>query len=205
MSKMALCMSAAQLAKEAFVDELGIGEDLTFNFFGWNNNNLVIVAQLRQEFAGVSLSKRLMLSAAVLSHMRYSWGIDAVSVVAEGFETMDKNSLNGRELAVAFVEEKDLVKECITVTHCEPNEVTSMLEVHLASITYNYAIGREVEWGGPIGFVRGTDEVLKNSPLPKMLIDCLSADIPEQITDDEIESSIDAIESMGFNIQEFMI
>lgn len=205
MSKMALCMSAAQIAKESFVDDFGIGEDLTFNFFGWSENNLVIVAQLRQEFAAIPLAKRLMLSSAVLAHMRHAWGIDAVSVVAEGFETLDKNSLNGRELSVAFVEEPDLVKECITVTHCEPNEVTSALEVHLASITYSYALGREVHWGGPIGFVSGTDVVLKNSPLPKMLIDCLTADFPDAITDDEINSSIEAIEKMGFNLQEFMI
>jgi len=201
---MALCMSAAQLAKESFVDEFGIGEDLTFNFFGWSENKLVIVAQLRQEFAVVPLTKRLMLSSAVLAHMRHGWAIDAISIVAEGFETLDKNSLDGRELSVAFVEEDNLVKECITVTHCEPNEVTSSLEVHLASVTYSYALGREVHWGGPIGFVSGADVVLKNSPLPKMLIDCLTADHPNEITDDEINSSVEAIKKMGFNVQEFV-
>lgn len=205
MSKMALCMSAAQLAKENAVDEFGIGEDLTFNFFGWKNNVLAVVVQLRQEFSMVPLVKRLMLSSAVLAHMRYAWGIEAISVVSEGFETLDKNSLNGRELSVAFVEEKDLVKECLTVTHCEPNEITEIPEVHLASITYNYILGRSIEWGGPIGFVRGTDSVLRDSPLPKMLIECLSIDTPLSLSDTEIEESIEAIENMGFNLQEFMI
>lgn len=196
-------MSAAQLAKDNFVDEFGIGEDLTFNFFGWQNNSLVIVAQLRQEYSALPLLQRLVMSNMLLTNMRYFWSIDAVSIVAEGFETLDKNSLHGRDLAVAFVEEKSLVKECLTVTHCEPNEVSSELEIFLVSCTYSYSLGRAVEWGGPIGFTRGTEVVLKDSPLPKMLIECLSGEIADGISDDEIDRAVEAIEQMGFNIQEF--
>jgi hypothetical protein len=203
LSKMALCMSAAQLAKDNFVDEFGIGEDLTFNFFGWKDDNLIVVSQLRQEYSHLPVEQRLMLSSMVLGHMRYSWGIDAISAVAEGFETLDKNSLQGRDLAVAFVEEKGLVKECLTVTHCEPNEITSMLEVYLVSTTYTYSLGRTVEWGSPVGFTKGTEKVLKNSPLPRILIECLTMTAPGNVTDEEIESSIVEIEKLGFNIQEF--
>lgn len=203
MSKMALCMSAAQLAKENLVDEFGIGEDLTFNFFGWKNGQLIVVAQLRQELSHQPMALRLGLSNQLLGYIRNCWNIDAISVVAEGFETLDKDALNGRELAVAFVEEKDLVRECITVTHCESNEMTSLLEVYLVSTTYSYTLGREMEWGSPIGFAKGTDTVLRNSPLPKILAACISMPVDGYPDDDEIENMIEHMESLGFNIQEF--
>ena len=88
MRKIALCLTGAQLAKNLMVEEFGIGEELAFNFFGWRDNRLVMVAQLRREYMNLPVAKRLeackMLCVAMTSH----WAIDAISFVAEGFETL---------------------------------------------------------------------------------------------------------------------
>ena len=44
-SKIALALTSAQLAKKMFVEELGEGEDLAFNFLGWKDGRLVTITQ----------------------------------------------------------------------------------------------------------------------------------------------------------------
>ena len=45
-SKIALALTSAQLAKQMFVEESGVGEDLAFNFLGWKDGGLVTIAQM---------------------------------------------------------------------------------------------------------------------------------------------------------------
>ena len=58
-SKIALSMTAAQKAKEGLVAELGIGEDLPFNFFGWCENELLLVIQCSKADMKLAPSPRL--------------------------------------------------------------------------------------------------------------------------------------------------
>ena len=44
--KMVLVVESLKEYKQTLVDEEGIGEDLTFNLFGWRGDQMVIVAQL---------------------------------------------------------------------------------------------------------------------------------------------------------------
>ncbi len=129
--------------------------------------------------------------------------VTAISFIAEGFETLDKNRLGGRDLRSAFIEEDDLVRECITVTHCEKLPQTANLEITLLSLPYEYKLGRTVEWGRPLGFVSGMDKVLKTSSVSQMLRSALSQPSGDYYSDDDIDILFNKIISSGFNIEGF--
>jgi hypothetical protein len=134
--------------------------------------------------------------------MTSHWAVDAISFVAEGFETLNKEKLDGRELRQAFIEDENLVSECVTVTHCQKNEVNDDIELYLVSTPYKYLLGREIVWGDSMGYARGTETVLRNSPIPKLLMDGLREDILEAVSDEEFDETITTLTACGFNIQE---
>ena len=202
MSKIAICLTGAQLAKDLMVQEYGIGEELAFNFFGWRDNRLVMVAQLKREYMNFPVAKRLQACKMLCSAMTSHWAVDAISFVAEGFETLNKEKLDGRELRQAFIEDENLVSECVTVTHCQKNEVNDDIELYLVSTPYKYLLGREIVWGDSMGYTRGTETVLRNSPIPKLLMDGLREDILEAVSDEEFDETITTLTACGFNIQE---
>jgi hypothetical protein len=202
MSKIALCLTGAQLAKDLMVQEFGIGEELAFNFFGWRENRLVMVAQLKREYMNFPVVKRLEACRMLCSAMTSHWAVDAVSFVAEGFETLNREKLDGRDLRQAFIEDENLVNECVTVTHCQKNEVNDDIELYLVSTPYKYLLGRDIEWGESMGYTRGTETVLRNSPIPKLLIDGLRTEIIESVTNEEFDETIATLTACGFNIEE---
>lgn len=203
MSKIALTITSAQLAKDLMVEEYGIGEDLAFNFFGWREHRLAIIGQLRTEFMRLPIEDRIIRCQNMCNLIRTAWAIDAISLVAEGFETLDKSKLNGKDLRQAFADGKNKVRECITVTHCEINEVNGNIETTIASVPYSYELGRSVEWGETTGYTKNVDEIMKTAPVPRMLREALSLSPMEEYSDEELDAFVRAMHSQGFNIEEF--
>jgi hypothetical protein len=203
MSKIALTITSAQLAKDLMVDEYGIGEDLAFTFFGWRENRLSMVVQLRNDFMRVPVIERIPRCQVMCNLIRTAWAIDAITLVAEGFETLDKRKLEGKDLRQAFVEGKDLVRECVTVTHCEINEVNGNIDTTVATVPYSYEIGRSIEWGETTGYTRNLDTLMKTAPVPQMLREALSLSPVEEYSDEELDAFIRAMHVDGFNIEEF--
>lgn len=202
MSKLALALTSAQMAKDAMVRDFGIGEDLTFNFFGWRDDELVIMSQLQRSLMGIPVIERISRCSEMCKILRMYWGVTALSLVAEGYETLDKQQLNGRDLRQAFIEDPNLVHECITVTHCEPNEVNGDLELTLVSVPYSYAVAKEVIWGETLGYTRGTETILRTSPVPQMLVAALNEEIVTDIEAEEIDKLLEAMIASGFIIDE---
>lgn len=202
MSKMALSLTSAQLAKDLMVDEFGIGEDLAFNFFFWRDNQLIMVVQMKKETMRLPVVARLPRCMDMCAAVRTFWGADAISLVAEGFETIDKERLNGRELEQAFIEDPNLVKECITVTHCEKNHINDDFEVTLVSNSYTYELGRKIVWGEPVGYTRGTETILRKSPIPQMLTMVLQNKVEENPTDEDYDRMLSIMTGYGFNVEE---
>lgn len=204
MSKMALSLTSSQVAKNYMVEDFGIGEDLPFTFFMWSGGDLMLAIQLRRELMQEAVEKRLsqchVMCASICSAIP---SISAISFIAEGFETLEKNRLNGRDLRTAFIEEGDMVKECITVTHCEKLPKTGNLELTLLSLPYEYKLGRVINWGNPLGFVSGMDTVLKTSSISKMLQNALGQSGTEYHSDDDIDILFNKIIASGFNIEGF--
>lgn len=203
MSKMALALTSAQMAKDLVVRDHGIGEDLTFNFFGWREDDLIIMAQLQRSLMGIPIVERIARCGDMCKILRTYWGVTAISLVAEGFETLDKTRLNGRDLRQAFIEDPNLVHECITVTHCEPNEVNGDLELTLVSVPYSYAVAKEVIWGEALGYTRGTETILRTSPVPQMLVTALEEEIAGGVENEEMDKLLEAMIASGFIIDEF--
>ena len=203
MSKMALALTSAQMAKDLVVRDHGIGEDLTFNFFGWRKDDLIIMAQLQRSLMGIPIVERIARCGDMCKILRTYWGVTAISLVAEGFETLDKTRLNGRDLRQAFIEDPNLVHECITVTHCEPNEVNGDLELTLVSVPYSYAVAKEVIWGEALGYTRGTETILRTSPVPQMLVTALEEEIAGGVENEEMDKLLEAMIASGFIIDEF--
>ena len=204
MSKMALGLTSAQVAKNYIVEDFGIGEDLPFTFFFWQGGDLLFAAQMKREFMLLAVEDRLSHCGQMAALIASSFmNVSAITFVAEAFETLDKTRLDGRDLRTAFVEEKDLVRECLTITHCERNAVNGELELTLASLPYEYNLGRSIEWGAPLGFVGGIDKVLKTSAVSRVLLGALSVE-PEILTNDaDIEALFSSLTANGFNIQGF--
>ncbi len=204
MSKMALGLTSSQVAKNYMVEDFGVGEELPFTFFMWSGGDLTLAIQLRRELMQQPVESRLSrcqsMCMAICSAVP---SVTAISFIAEGFETLDKNRLGGRDLRSAFIEEDDLVRECITVTHCEKLPQTANLEITLLSLPYEYKLGRTVEWGRPLGFVSGMDKVLKTSSVSQMLRSALSQPSGDYYSDDDIDILFNKIISSGFNIEGF--
>lgn len=203
MSKMALALTSSQLAKNFMVEDFGIGEDLPFTFFFWDRGNLLFAVQLRREKMLLPVIDRITLCSEMCSAMCSFWDISAISFIAEGFETLDKTRLNGRELRQAFIEERDLVKECLTVTHGERNQVNGKLEMTLLSLPYQYEVGRKIDWDSPIGFTHGTEKVFKTSAISKMIFDAIEIETYGEISEEETEKLFKSMMADGFSIEFF--
>ena len=118
-SKIALSMTAAQKAKEGLVAELGIGEDLPFNFFGWCENELLLVIQCSKADMKLAPSPRLEKCSNAINVMRRYWHCEAITLVAEGFQAKVPELLKGKELQAAFSDKASAVEEVLTATHVE--------------------------------------------------------------------------------------
>jgi len=202
MSKIALALTGAQLAKNINVEEFGVGEDLAFNFFAWKNGELIVVAQLQRSEMNKPVDARLPRCGEMLDTLKTFWDIDAITLVAEGFETHNKEKLNGKDLRQAFIEDKNMVHECLTVTHCEQNQITKDFEITLVSAGYKYELGRKVDWMAPIGYTRGSETILRKSPIPQMLIKSLQQEAMESPSDEDIDMAISTLIANGFHIEE---
>lgn len=140
-NKMVLVVESLKEYKQTLVDEEGIGEDLTFNLFGWRDDRMVIVAQLAPALMEDKKTrlKRLVAAATVF---RTGFGCDALSFGAEGFCVVgDGESIEGVPLSEQFATNKD-VRECITVLQVGK-------EVDMAAVPYRYDVGRKVVFGNP--------------------------------------------------------
>lgn len=201
-AKVALAMTSAQKAKEGLVDELGIGEDLPFNFFGWAEDQLVLVIQCSRQDMKLSVGIRLEKCVAALEAMRRYWGCDEITLVAEGYQSRQPKMLSGDELIQAFTDQSSEIEEVLTATHIELDDFGVPVAT-LISIPYQYLLGRHVVWGDALGFERGVGDIILNAKIPATIAKC----ILEYPDPDVINADLDRITGVlmenGFNVQEF--
>jgi hypothetical protein len=201
-SKLALAATSAQLAKTIAVKDYGVGEDLTFNFMGWNGDELVIVCQMRKELMSADPSERVVRCQSMCSSLRSYWGVTAITMVAEGYCSMNPEKTSGLELAKAFAEPDSDVQECLTLTHAEILDDKN-IEVNLIALPYKYEVGREVMWFDMLFYPTKAQQVLRQSQYPLLLEKSLKGKISQDAEPDDYDQVRQTIYSDGFYIQEF--
>lgn len=203
-SKIALAVTSAQLAKSTTVKELGIGEDLAMNFFGWDNESLSIVCQMRQDIMKHSPEERLDRSYELCSALRKYWGITSITMVAEGYCSMDQVATSGVELSKAFLDPKKPVKECLTVTHVSTEETDGADPITtVVAIPYTYGIGREIAWHDMLVYLDGIEKNFRNSKFPEAMKKALKHRVAEDLPEEAFDELRSLINANGFHIQEF--
>ena len=197
-------MTSAQLAKDLFVEDEGVGEDLSFNFMGWVDDELVIVCQLKKELMNLEPSERMTRCGRMCMALRRYWGVTDITMIAEGFCSSDPHRTKGLDLAKSYAESDADVSECITVTHASIN-TQNEVGVDLVAIPYTYEINKSVKWGETMTFPGGAEKVLRNASFPKMLKVALREKInDEDLPDDAYDEIRVLISDNGFYIQEFL-
>ena len=101
-------------AKTSVVEFLGAQYDM-----GWNGDELIIVCQMKKEMMRMHPNDRLDRCTSLLTALRRYWYITAVTMVAEGYCSLDPEKTKGVELAKDFAKQDSAVEECITLTHAE--------------------------------------------------------------------------------------
>jgi hypothetical protein len=140
-SKMVLVVESLKEYKSTLTKEKGIGEDLTFNIFGWRADGVSVVAQLAPNFMK-DKRRRLLKLIEAATIFRTGFACDALSFGTEAFCVMDGDeTLDSKSLAEQFATNKSVL-ECLLVLHVGE-------ETHLAAIPYKYGVGRTVIYGNP--------------------------------------------------------
>lgn len=146
--KIALCVESIKTAKTSLIDEDGIGSDLNINIFGWRNNELATIIQLKNTFT-TPKNKRIesLIEASII--MRRGWGITEYTLTAEGYCSISPAETQGENLAQLFASKDSPVKECISFTHLKEDDHT------FVAMPYQVKLGRKVDFGDVLWFNGG--------------------------------------------------
>ena len=200
-SKIALTLTASQLAKNLIVKSEGVGEDLAFNFFAWRNNKPFVCAQLESRYMKENHQRRFARCYELMRILRFNLGIESLTFVAEGFVAQTPQN---KELSLAFLEPNSTVKECLTVIHCDENRASSVPDIYLFSMPYKYSIGKQVSWGHLMEFSQNATNTIKKYSYPAMLYSAFKRQIDEELSSTSLDPEIiNEILNHGFLVQEF--
>lgn len=139
MDKIALCTESVKTAKVALVEEFGVGSDLNINIFGWKQNELLIIAQLKNTFS-LTKDERLPRIIEAACILRQGWGLDEFTLAAEAYCTMSPAQTQGQELSVLFANNNNAVKECISFTHLTTSDHV------FVTMPYTIGLGRKIDF-----------------------------------------------------------
>lgn len=200
-SKLALGLTSAQVAKESLVAEFGIGEDVPFNFIGWNDHNLAMIVQMKRDRMRDPIEQRFSLSSGALHVMSSYFGCDELTMIAEGYHNRTPEIPRSVTMAESFAAGDKDISECLTVTHVslinsyEP-------EATLVSAPYQYLADKFILWGDKLAYTKGVGKILRDSPFPAMMALSLKEDFKDP-DDDERYRLLEALDENGFNVQIF--
>ena len=200
--KIGLALMSAVEAKGDSVKEYGIGEDLAINLFCGRENKLRAMLQLRHKVQNLNQMDRFNAVMSALSITRRGWGVDAISLVSEGYVSIDPDATAGLNLKDEFINPKSNIRECITVAHLEDGHVTFIVK------PYRYDVPRLVvwdeEWYHPgSSMVRNQDGMYPN--MMHRIVTEVEADIIDDAIDVEVFDNvlIEGLYEAGFYCQLF--
>lgn len=198
--KLALTLTASQVAKQQVVDMNGIGEDLPFCLTGWQDGVLMTMMALGPEAMALPVPQRLPLVSASAQVMRAVFGCDSITFVAEGFISRNTET-RGRDLRRAFVDATKDVNECVTVCHVAINRLGDP-DATIMSVPYGYVGGKTVVWGDACFYEHGVGRVLRDAPIIAAIAIELAGEIVE-IDQQSAMETLDALDQEGVSIEMF--
>lgn len=189
-SKMVLVVESLKEYKSTLIKEKGIGEDITFNIFGWRNDSMNVVAQLAPNFMK-NRRKRLVKLIEAATIFRTGFACDSLSFGTEAFCVMDGEATEqDKSLAEQFSTNKSVL-ECLVVLHVGE-------EAHLAAVPYKYGLGRNVVYGNP----STTDNPESLGMIRESFADILNMKPESKFVDDPffVMHLIDGMQKDGFEV-----
>lgn len=198
-AKIALSLTATQLAKDMLVRSEGIGEDLSFSFFTWHNDRPQMCIQMDRRYMQEEPDGRFKRCSSLAKLLRSNFESQAITFIAEGYVAKAPQQ---KELSLAFLDDSTGVKECLTVVHCENKDNANIPEMYMFTIPYQYAIPRKVEWGQMMAFSHNAVALFKKYSYPAMMFDAMRSE--SEMTDLENRSNlVELICNNGFHVQFF--
>lgn len=200
-SKIALTLTASQIAKNLIVRTEGIGEDLSFNFFAWRENKPFVCVQMESRHMKENHQRRFARCYELMKILRFRLGVASLTFVAEGYVAEEPQN---KELSLAFLDPQSRVKECLTVIHCEENLTTGSPDIYLFSMPYKYGVGKQVKWGHLMEFSQNAISTVQKYAYPSMLHSAFRRRVDEELSRTPLDGETAMeITSHGFLIQEF--
>lgn len=199
-SKIALTLSATQVAKNMITKSEGVGEDLSFNFFAWRKDHPVLCVQLESKYMKEPHEKRFLRCKDLIDILRFRVKVTSLTFICEGYVAPIPQQ---KELSIAFIEPQSSVKECLTVIHCDEN-IYGPADIYLFSMPYSYGLGKHVIWGNLMEFSQNAVDTIKNYKYPMMMRSAFSQKIDNTVAESEIDDLLlGRIVDCGFLIQQF--
>ena len=202
MSKMALALTSAQLAKDEAIKEHGVGEELAVHFLAWSDDALVAICQMNADTSLLSPDERFEKCKQICSIMRRFYWSTAITMVSEGYCSIDADATKNMDLASAFVDPRYPVYECVTVNHTSINEEGAVSPVSMVAAPFTLHMGRRVDWRETLVYPERADTYVKQSKYPAMLRKSLMEVPTDEITQEIVDAVHKEIEKIGFLIQE---
>lgn len=178
MMKLAMVLATAVEAKNDMVAEGGIGEDINQVLYGWCGSSLSVVSQMTDVVQRQKPYERFMAVSSAVAILRLGWGLDAISMVAEGYVSSNPVDTYDKNLAKEFAIGNRAVNECLTVTHVANDEVS------FVSKGYSYDVPRKVIWHEEV-FVPGRMMVRNEESMYPLLFHT-ALKLPYSQLDDEV-------------------
>jgi hypothetical protein len=134
--------------------------------------------------------------------MRQYWGISEVTMVAEGFVSLDPMASKGKSLRDLFAAGKG-VDECITVTHAR-TDVDGRSSVSVVALPYSYN-GKKISWKRMLATPDKAVSVLRESMFPAMLVRSLAEKENLGMTREIRDSVAQQLADDGFEVLDFRV
>lgn len=197
--KLALLTTSYRQVKSDVVKERGVGEDLPFHFFGWKHNDLAITVQMDYELMNLDLFERFDKSHRLCNALRQYWGIDEITMVAEGFLSYDPIATSGKSLREAFAK-NEKVSECVTLSHAFM--YGDRPQISVVAMPYSYD-KKTVVWHKMIATPNEASKLFRESIFPAMLVRSIIEKVVMEHDDATRDDVAQQIADEGFQIYDF--
>lgn len=201
-SKMALALTSAQLAKDTAISDHGIGEDVATHFLGWSPRYLMLIFQMKNDISRLSHDERFSKCKDLCETMRKYWAVSSITMVSEGYCSLDAEKTNGIELSSAFLDSEMPVLECLTISHTSIYDDNSVTPVSMVAAPYSIGLGKKVNWHELLFYPEKADKHIRQARYPTMLRRSLM-ETPVDASETRLNRIRDEMDEMGFMVQDF--